>query len=27
VDGSDPATMRGRFKIARWFASSQPKSR
>jgi hypothetical protein len=25
VDGSDPATMRGRFKIARWFAPAQRK--
>jgi len=26
VDGSDPAPIRGRFKIARWFAPSQRKS-
>ncbi len=25
IDGSDPSTMRGRFRIARWFATTQPK--
>ena len=25
IDGSDPTTMRGRFKIARWFAPTQQK--
>jgi hypothetical protein len=25
IDGNDPATMRGRFKIARWFAPTQRK--
>ena len=25
IDGSDPSTMRGRFKIARWFAPAQRK--
>jgi hypothetical protein len=25
IDSGDPTMMRGKFKIARWFASTQPK--